>query len=224
MKAIAINGSPRKKWNTAQLLEKSLEGAATLEADTEIINLYDYNFKGCVSCFACHLKKNMDMKVCAYKDELTPLLNKCLEADVIIIGTPVYYGFSTGMVRSFIERLLFPLDTYYVDENGKRITKMNRIVPTAMIYTMNANEEQMEHYHIKEKLSNNENVLKGILGYSEALYSADTYQFTDYEPYTVNIFDPKHKAEVKKKQFPIDLQNAYELGKRLVNKVDELNL
>jgi multimeric flavodoxin WrbA len=45
MKVIAINGSPRKKWNTATLLEKALEGAASEGAETEIIHLYDLNFK-----------------------------------------------------------------------------------------------------------------------------------------------------------------------------------
>ena len=44
MKVIAINGSPRKKWNTATVLEKALEGAASEGAETEIIHLYDLNF------------------------------------------------------------------------------------------------------------------------------------------------------------------------------------
>ena len=56
MKVIAINGSPRKKWNTAILLEKALEGAASQGADTELVHLYDLDFKGCSSCFSCKLK------------------------------------------------------------------------------------------------------------------------------------------------------------------------
>ena len=52
MKAIAINGSPRKDWNTATLLKKSLEGAASVGAETKLIHLYDLSFKGCYSCFA----------------------------------------------------------------------------------------------------------------------------------------------------------------------------
>ncbi len=51
MKVIAINGSPRKRWNTATLLEKALEGAASQGAETELIHLYDIDFKGCTSCF-----------------------------------------------------------------------------------------------------------------------------------------------------------------------------
>ena len=46
MKVIAINGSLRKKWNTATMLEKALEGTASEGAETELIHLYDLNFKG----------------------------------------------------------------------------------------------------------------------------------------------------------------------------------
>lgn len=60
MKVIAINGSPRK--NTATLLAKALEGASSCGAETELIHLYDHNYKGCVSCFACKLKDGMRLK------------------------------------------------------------------------------------------------------------------------------------------------------------------
>jgi multimeric flavodoxin WrbA len=56
MKIMAINGSPRKEWNTATLLQKALEGAASQGATTELIDLYDLNYKGCISCFACKEK------------------------------------------------------------------------------------------------------------------------------------------------------------------------
>jgi NADPH-dependent FMN reductase len=46
MKVIALNGSPRKKWNTATLLKHALDGAASKGTETELIHLYDYNYKG----------------------------------------------------------------------------------------------------------------------------------------------------------------------------------
>jgi multimeric flavodoxin WrbA len=49
---MAFNGSPRKKWNTATLLERALEGAGSQGAKTELIHLYDIDYKGCISCFA----------------------------------------------------------------------------------------------------------------------------------------------------------------------------
>ena len=51
MKVIALNGSPRKKWNTATLLKHALDGAASKGADTELVHLYDYNYKGCIISF-----------------------------------------------------------------------------------------------------------------------------------------------------------------------------
>ena len=111
MKVIAINGSPRKHYNTYKLCEKVLEGAKETGAATELINLYDYDFKGCVSCFACHLKKRNDQYLCSYNDELKEILEKCIQADAIIIGTPIYYGSITGLTQSFLERLLFAADT-----------------------------------------------------------------------------------------------------------------
>jgi multimeric flavodoxin WrbA len=53
---IAVNGSPRKRWNTAMMLEHALKGAESKGAETELIHLYDLDFKGCTSCFACKLK------------------------------------------------------------------------------------------------------------------------------------------------------------------------
>ena len=46
MKVIAVNGSPRKTWNTATLLEHALAGAAGSGAETELVHLYDLEFKG----------------------------------------------------------------------------------------------------------------------------------------------------------------------------------
>jgi multimeric flavodoxin WrbA len=75
MKLMAFNGSPRKNWNTAMLLEKVLEGARSAGADTELIHLYDLNYKGCMSCFSCK-KKTVRAMAGAQRDELTPVLKQ----------------------------------------------------------------------------------------------------------------------------------------------------
>lgn len=61
MKVMAFNGSPREKRNTAILLNSALEGAASKGAETELVHLYNLNFKGCSSCFACKLKDGKSM-------------------------------------------------------------------------------------------------------------------------------------------------------------------
>ncbi len=58
--------------------------------------------------------------MCAIKDDLRPVLEKAHEADVLIIGSPVYFSYPSGMTRSFMERLIFPHFTYDYDEQGNR--------------------------------------------------------------------------------------------------------
>ena len=120
MKAMFINGGPRKNFNTAQLLMKAMEGAQNAGAETELIHLYDYEYSGCRSCFACKLKGNKTAGVCSIRDSIRPVIEKTQrEADIVVIGSPVYYGYPTGQTLNFVERLLFPADSYLLDENGK---------------------------------------------------------------------------------------------------------
>ena len=121
MKALFLNGSPRKNFNTVQMLQKAMEGAKDSDAEVELINLFDYEFTGCKSCFACKIKNSKTNGVCAIRDSIQPVIEKAQEADIIVIGSPVYFGYPTGQVRSLVERLLFPLDTYMFDENGNRL-------------------------------------------------------------------------------------------------------
>ncbi|MDR2137612.1 MAG: flavodoxin family protein, partial [Synergistaceae bacterium] len=74
-KVIAVNGSPRKTWNTATLLRHATEGAASKGAETKLVHLYDIDFKGCVSCFACKRKEGKS-RGCALNDGLKPLLDE----------------------------------------------------------------------------------------------------------------------------------------------------
>jgi multimeric flavodoxin WrbA len=137
MKVIAINGSPRKKWNTATLLEKALEGAASEGAETELIHLYDLNYQGCTSCFACKLKDGKSYGKCAMNDELTHVLTKLKDADAVILGSPIYLGNCTGEMRSFLERYIFP----YLVYSANSVSLYPKNIPIGYIYTMNIKEE-----------------------------------------------------------------------------------
>ena len=53
MNVIAVNGSPRKGWNTHKMLQSALDGSTSQGAETKLIHLYDVNFKVCKSCLAC---------------------------------------------------------------------------------------------------------------------------------------------------------------------------
>jgi multimeric flavodoxin WrbA len=215
MTVIAINGSPRKKWNTATLLNKALEGAAAQGADTELINLYHLDYKGCVSCFACKIRSSKSYGTCGFSDELTPILKKVVEADALIIGSPIYFGSVTGELRSFLERLLFPYLTYTVPYASIAPKK----IATGFIYTMNVSEEQSKTFGYEHLFNTHARYLQLIFGQrTESLCSFDTYQFEDYSKVLMESFDPTKKAQRREEVFPQDCQRAYELGARLAGK------
>ena len=218
MKMIAINGSPRKNWNTATLLKKALEGAASEGAETELINLYDLDFKGCKSCFSCKVKGGKSFAKCSIKDELTPVLERLEDAYAVILGSPIYLGNSTGEMRSFMERYIFPYITYSVDIQ----TYYPRNIPVGYIYTMNITEDLFEAFGLRKVIELNENFAKRIFGYSESLYSTNTYQFDDYSKYVADKYDPVEKAKRRKEVFPQDCQKAFDMGARFVKRQKDL--
>jgi multimeric flavodoxin WrbA len=216
MKVIAFNGSPRKTWNTATLLSRALEGAATQGAETELLHLYELSFKGCVSCFSCKTRGGKSYGKCAVKDELTPILEKIGEADGIILGSPVYLGTVTGEMRSFMERLIFPYLTY----TDPIRTLFPKKINTGFIYTMNVTEDRMKELY-SQHFGINEMFLRVIFGASESLFSFDTYQFKDYSKVLAERFDPEKKAKRRKEVFPKECEQAYEMGVRLATKKTE---
>jgi multimeric flavodoxin WrbA len=211
MQVIGINGSPRKQWNTATLVAKALEGAAAQGANTELVHLYDLDFKGCTSCFACKTRGGKSYGRCAMKDGLTPVLDKIAAADALVIGSPVYFGSVTGETRSFMERLLFPYLTYTVPYG----TLFPKKLATAFIYTMNVTEERSREYGYDYFIKVNERYAQLLLGTAESLCAFDTCQVDDYGKVVIESFDPVHKAQRRAEELPLDCQRAFDLGRRL---------
>ncbi len=215
-KVLIFNASPRKNFNTAKLLKEAQRGAEEAGAEVTYFNLYDYNYKGCMSCFACQRKGSTTNNVCAIKDEIRPILEQCVQADASIFGTPVYFSYPTGVFRSFIERLMFANHSYMKHEGGYK-GQLDRVIPTGVIFTMNCPKDLASKINYNIILEENVRGLNLVMGHAEGLYSYDTYQFTDYSKYNCDMFDEEHKREVRDTQFPKDMESAFELGKRLVN-------
>lgn len=214
MKVIAFNGSPREEWNTATLLGKALEGAKSRGAETELIHLYELNYKGCISCFACKLKGGPSYGKCAVKDDLAPVFAKVEEADALLFGSPVYLGSITGQMHSFLERLVFQYLTY----TDPPASLWQKKAKTGFIYTMGVTEEmfdQMQYSHFMNLISM---FLTRVFGHSESLCCLDTLQFDDYSKYVATRFDPAKKAQRRKEVFPLDCRQAFDLGERLAEK------
>lgn len=221
MKALFINGGPRKNWTTVKMLENAMKGAVDAGAETELIHLYDYNFTGCKSCLACKMKNAKTNGVCAVRDDLRPILEKAHDADVLVIGSPVYFSDTTGVSRAFMERLLYPVLSYnpkFDPETGvPQMSLLGRTVPNAMIYTMGSTEEAGAAYN--HMIEENKKFLQMLYGYSEALCSYDTYMMSDYSRYDVMPGTEERRAKHRDEQFPKELEAAYDLGKRLVEMV-----
>ena len=209
MKVIAVNGSPRKNWNTHILLEKCLDGAKEIGAETELINLYDMNFKGCTSCFACK-RKGITIDKCAMKDDLEAILQEICECDALVLGSPIYFSSITGEMRSFLERLLFPYSSY----EGKP-SSFGKKINTAFIYTMNAPSFALPLIGYNKLIKENKKLMIRIFGSSESLAVTSTYQFDDYSKYAMTLFDGAKRLKRRETVFVEDCKKAFLLGKRL---------
>lgn len=213
MKALAINGSPRKQWNTAMMLEHALKGAASKGAETELIHLYDLDFKGCVSCFSCKTLNGKSLGKCGYHDDLTPLLRKIETVDALILGSPIYFGIETGEMRSLMERLFFQYLQY---ANPPKMLNDKKI-KTGFIYTMNAPEEVTKNIGYESRFQSNQQVMTMIFGSSEYIASYETMQFDDYSKVESSMFDVDGRIKRREEVFPTDCQKAFDLGVRFAS-------
>lgn len=211
----AINGSPRKTWNTAQLLDKALEGAKAACPDKEVlterIDLYEVSYTGCRSCFACKRKRGPSYGRCAVQDGLADVLEKVLESDGVIVGSPIYFGTVTGQVHSFFERLLFPYTVYSMDRSGIE----EKRIPFAFIYTMNVTEDTFIANHYPASIGTWERFAGRVYGAAGHYYAFNTYQFDDYSKYVSDIFSEPEKAAYRQQHWEKDCEAAYQLGYRL---------
>ena len=210
-KIYAVNGSPRRNGNTAELLRSALAGAADGGAATELIQLADLDYSGCTSCFACKRKNSPAYGKCAVRDDLTAVLEKLQCADGVILGTPVYFGGETGMFRNLIERLFFA-NFRYDKEHSSLLKKQ---IPLAFIYTMNVNTADAAKYRYADRLHMLQAFGGRIFNFAEpqVLFACNTWQFDDYEQYDAELFDVADKKRSREEEFPVYCQQARQIGK-----------
>lgn len=102
MKVLAINGSSRKGGNTEILLTKVLEPCREAGFDTEIFVLGGKLVHGCIGCRTC---RESGEPVCIFKnDVMNDLIQKMIEADAIVIGSPVYFSDVTSEIKALMDR------------------------------------------------------------------------------------------------------------------------
>jgi multimeric flavodoxin WrbA len=205
---LAICGAANKSRNTAIMLKHAFDGAMSAPGATgEIVYLYDLNFKGCIGCHSCKLLEESKFARCAVRDELTPVLEKAIAADVLLIGSPIYFSDVTGETRSFLERYLFPGITY----NKARTPTYPKRPNIGWVLTMNAPGE-----YYKDFFAGLAGLATHTVGdMSEYVIAYQTKQFEDYSKYAATMFDVDMVTKRHEEQFPKDCEAAYEMGKRL---------
>ncbi len=102
MKVIAFNGSPRKDGNTAMLINRVLEAQEKEGVETEFIQLGGKQIQGCMACYKCF--ENKDQRCSYKKDILNECIEKMVEADGIIIGSPTYFANVSAEIKALIDR------------------------------------------------------------------------------------------------------------------------
>ena len=208
MKIVGINGSPRKGWNSATLLDNALRGAEDAGAEIARYELFDLKFTGCLSCFGCKRLGSAGFCKCNLKDELTPILEEILASDGLIVAAPIYYMETPGAVRNLFERILFPANDYSPD----CISTYGKRVPSILIYTMNAPDPEFNlNLGERDKMA-----FDRFLGPAKVLYSTETLQFDDYSKYASSKMDPVARRKRHETVFSEDCHKAYELGQQIV--------
>lgn len=100
MKVLGIVGSPRHGGNTGTLVEQVLAGAESKGAQTELIYLNDLNIKPCQACEVCTASGK-----CVQDDDMQKVYAALSQANVLVLGSPIYLNYPTAQTMLFLNRL-----------------------------------------------------------------------------------------------------------------------
>jgi multimeric flavodoxin WrbA len=102
MKVVAFNGSPRKKGNTSILIDLVFSELNKEGIETELVQLAGKKIRGCIACYKCF--ENKDKRCSVKNDGLNECIEKMLDADGIILGSPVYFSNVTAEMKALMDR------------------------------------------------------------------------------------------------------------------------
>lgn len=144
MKILAIQGSPRgKEGNTEIILTEFLKGAVSMGAQKETIHLKEKKIKPCLGCFTCWTKTP---GICAIKDDMTELMQKVRECDILVYATPLYNYNMTALLKAFQERLLPLADPHFVKEGNAYRHPARYETKRKMVLISNCGFPEVSHF------------------------------------------------------------------------------
>lgn len=150
MKFTIIFGSPRKKGNTASLLEPFMDELKSNGADVEYFDVYEKEIAGCKACLGC--QQDQTKVSCVIQDDMQEILDSMAMADVVVYAAPVYIWSAPAPVKAVIDRSVYSTCKYYGDDpHGPALFKGKQIaLITTCGYPVEKGadlfEEQMKRY------------------------------------------------------------------------------
>lgn len=141
MKVIALNGSPRTNGNTHQCLEIMSKELASAGIELEIIQVGNEPIRGCVACYHC---LNNNTGHCIQKDKTNEWIDKMVEADGIILASPVYYGGIAGTFKCFLDRAFLCSGNKFHHKVGAAFVTLRRSGGLETYQQLNAYMNTME--------------------------------------------------------------------------------
>ena len=111
MKTAVINADPKMKEEIGQLLKSASEGAESVGSEVEYFDLYKMDLRGCMICTICK-KKNKESFKCHWRYDLSPIIEKILNADTLLIGSQIFFNEPTSHFRALVERLIYCIISY----------------------------------------------------------------------------------------------------------------
>lgn len=148
LKVLAVSGSPRKESNTDKIISAVLRGAEDAGHDTEFIKLNDLDISPCQACGFC---REQTGNWCKLKDDGKIILDKTIECDVLVFGSPIYMGGVSAQAKAYIDR-------WYSFKDINRITKLDRDRRVIGVYAQGAKDGTYHRlFETNERLFNSNN-------------------------------------------------------------------
>lgn len=199
MKTIVINADPRRKAFNAQLMKSAAKGAESVGAEVEYIDLYKLDLSGCRICLIC--KQEGKGCKCYWRDELSPLIEKILDADVLLIGAGIFFSEPTSHYRALIERLIFCIVSFDVGN----LFKGN--INVGLFYTIEYSKDYFEK-SIRPHLKQSEDLFKMLNGN----VIIDSFSYT---PKNVYSDLPQSEIDTLNEKLDENLEAAFRIGAEL---------
>ena len=107
---LILSGSPRNGGNSDLLCDEFMRGALESGNQVEKIRVAEKKIGYCKACYYCRQSGG----VCAIKDDMAEVLQKMIDADVIVLASPVYFYSIDAQLKALIDRTVARLSLIHI--------------------------------------------------------------------------------------------------------------